>query len=690
MDFLGLGRYRQKRRPVKSPARLSIKLSKALLLSSVLGSLLLVSGCGLFTSGADSSDEQTTSQSRQSVLKLLYSRVPTTLNPHVANGFQDFEAARIVYEPLATYQPDGQLLPVLAALIPTPENGGVAADGRSVTWKLKPDVKWSDGRPFTADDVVFTYELVSNPQTAAVTDKSYEAIEKVEAIDPLTVKITFKEPTPSWALPFTGQNGMILPKHVFAASIGRNIRQYPANLQPVGTGPYRFIAKSQGVWTFAANEQFRDGPPGFSLVELQGGVTPYVAARQVLRDGEADFVHNLQLSIEDRVDLSSGGAGRVVATFGSYVERIMLNPTDPNKETDKGERSSVENPHPFLSDLKVRQAVNFAIDRNAIASQIYGNAGQLTNQLLPYPQEYASPGLLHRHDPEQSKKLLDEAGWKDTNGNGIRDKDGVEMKVVFQTPINPVRQQAQNMVKADLLEVGIEVDISRVIVDDFFSADPNQTRSLNHFYADMQKYNAGSDTPDPAIYMSWWLCDEIASRENRWQKPNNGRYCNEAYDQVWEAATKELDPQKRSQLFQQMNKILIEDVAVIPLVRRAVTNGISNRIVGVDPTPWDASTWDIGTWTLADQPESDPSDEGESPDGTAPSAETESSDVENSADSASPESASPDVENSDSENSDSESSSESGSSESGSAESAPAESSPPPAVEPADGGDSDG
>lgn len=575
-----------------------------LLIALLLGALSGLPSCSLLDPSTDNQQTaEATAGPKANILRLLYSRIPTTLNPHLANGFQDFEAARIVYEPLATYEADGRMVPVLAELIPTPENGGLAEDGLSVTWKLKPDVRWSDGKPFTAEDVAFTYEFVSNRQVAAVTEKYYEAIKKVEVIDPLTVKITFKEANPSWALPFTGQNGMILPKHIFSQYPGANARRAPANLQPIGTGPYRFIAVRDGIWTFAANEQFREGPPNFDLVELEGGVTPYVAARRVLRDGDADFVHNMQLSVEDRVALAKGGAGRVIATFGSYVERVMLNPTNPDKVTKEGERSSIENPHPFLSDLKVRQAINYAIDRKSVIDKIYGNAGQITNQLLPFPEEYTSPAVAYRHDLEQAKTLLDEAGWVDSNNNGIRDKDGVEMRMVFQTPINPVRQQAQSLIQADLQAVGIDVDIRRVIVDDFFSGDPKQTRSLNHFYADMQKYNAGSDTPDPAIYMSWWLCDEIASLKNNWQKPNNARYCNEEYDKVWEQASKELDPDKRAALFQQMNKILIDDVAVIPLVRRAVTNGISDRITGVDPTPWDASTWDIGTWQLADQPE---------------------------------------------------------------------------------------
>ena len=167
-------------------------LGKSLLVFPLMG-LLVISGCGPndTTRQSDRQDDlgvDNTNSREDSVVRLLYSRIPTTLNPHVANGFQDFEAARIVYEPLATYEPNGDLLPVLAALIPTSENGGVSPDGRTVTWRLKPDVRWSDGQPFTAEDVVFTYQYVSNPKTAAVTAQYYEAIEKVEAVDPLTVK----------------------------------------------------------------------------------------------------------------------------------------------------------------------------------------------------------------------------------------------------------------------------------------------------------------------------------------------------------------------------------------------------------------------------------------------------------------------------------------------------------------------
>ncbi|PZO22519.1 MAG: peptide ABC transporter substrate-binding protein [Leptolyngbya foveolarum] len=584
----------------------SFWLVRRLLSASLVGiplvGLLWLGSCTRQPEKIDTVEEQANKEADESTLRLLYSRIPTTLNPHLANGFQDFEAARIVYEPLATYEENGDMVPVLAAVIPTPENGGLSKDGRTVTWKLKPDVRWSDGQPFTAEDVVFTYQFVTDPQVAAVTETYYEAIAKVEAVDPLTVKITFKAPNPSWALPFTGQNGMILPKHVFSQVLGGNVRVAPANLAPIGTGPYRFLTVADGVWTFGANEQYREGLPYFKIVELEGGLTPYVAARRVLRDGDADFAHNIQLNRRDRIDLAGAGQGTVSATFGSYVERVMLNLSDPDKVTKDGERSAVKNPHPFLSDVQVRKAIDYAINRDTIVDEVYGNAGQRTNQLLPFPQKYTNPALYYVYSPEQANKLLDKAGWVDSNNNGIRDKDGVEMRMAFQTPINPVRQRTQTLIKEDLAKVGIDVTIRRVIPEDFFSADPAQTRSLNHFYADMQEYNAGSDTPDPSIYMSWWLCDQVASIKNQWQKPNNARYCNPEYDKLWQQASRELNPEKRANLFAQMNTLLMQNVVVIPLVRRAVVNAVSDRLEGVDVTPWDASTWDIGTWRLVGAP----------------------------------------------------------------------------------------
>ncbi|TVP61718.1 MAG: peptide ABC transporter substrate-binding protein [Leptolyngbya sp. LCM1.Bin17] len=533
-------------------------------------------------------------------LRLLYSRAAVTLNPHLATGYQDFEAARITYEPLASFDQEGELVPFLAADIPTVENGGVAEDGTTVTWELRPDVTWTDGEPFTADDVVFTYEFISNPEVAAATAQYYEAVESVEALDDTTVQITFNAPNPAWAVPFIGQTGGILPRHIFEEYNGLTAREAIANVQPVGTGPYQVVGFETGNIIFEPNRHYWGGQPGFKRLELLGGIAPYAAAREVLQAGNADFAHNLQIEAEAWDDLKVDAQGQVTNLFGSKVERIMLNFANPFVRTDEGERASLTVPHPYFSDWRVRQAINLAIDRETIAKELYGAAGKPVAQLLVDPDIYQVPELTYTYDLDAAKALLDEAGWVDTNGDGFRQKDGLTLEVLFQAAVNPVRQKTQAIVSDSLKELGVDVQISRVRVDEFFSADPQDTNSLNHFYADMQIYSIGNESPDPATYMGWWTCDKIASQANQWQEPNNARYCNPEYDRLWEQARQELDPDRRMELFQQMNTILAEEVAVIPVVHRAMANAVSDRLAQVQLTPWDASTWAIKDWQLAD------------------------------------------------------------------------------------------
>jgi peptide/nickel transport system substrate-binding protein len=173
-------------------------------------------------------------------LKLLWWQGATLLNPHFAVGTKDQEGSRIFYEPLAAWDPDGNLVPILAAEIPSLENGGLAADGLSVTWKIKQGVKWHDGKPLTADDAVFNWQYASDPATASVTIGTYRDV-SVEKVDDHTVRVVFKKPTPFWADAFVGTRGMLIPKHLFGDYIGAKSRDAPANLKPVGTGPYKFV-----------------------------------------------------------------------------------------------------------------------------------------------------------------------------------------------------------------------------------------------------------------------------------------------------------------------------------------------------------------------------------------------------------------------------------------------------------------
>ncbi|TAK41713.1 MAG: peptide ABC transporter substrate-binding protein, partial [Betaproteobacteria bacterium] len=233
-------------------------------------------------------------------LKLLWWQGATLLNPHFAVGTKDQEGSRIFYEPLAGYDNDGNFVPILAAEIPSVQNGGLAADGRSVVWKLKQGVQWHDGKPFTADDVVFNWEYAGNPATAATTIATYKDI-KVEKLDSHSVRVVFQKPTPFWAEAFCGTRGMIIPKHLFEPYKGDKSREAPNNLKPVGTGPYRFVDFKPGDMVRGQINTAYHEPnrPHFDAIEMKGGGDAVSAARAVIQTGEFDYAWNMQ--VEDEI-----------------------------------------------------------------------------------------------------------------------------------------------------------------------------------------------------------------------------------------------------------------------------------------------------------------------------------------------------------------------------------------------------
>ena len=562
------------------------------LLSLSLVSTLLFSAC------TTQKPTSTTPRTRQEdILKLLYWQAPTILNPHLSNGTKDLEASRITLEPLASFNNEGKLRPFLAAQIPSLANGGVGSDGKSVTWKLKQNIKWSDGTPFTAADVVFTYEYISNPKVGTFTSGTYEVVESVEALDNYTVKVNFKNPNPAWFLAFVGQEGAILPKHIYEKYSGANAREAPANLKPVGTGAYRVVEFKPGdIVVYEPNPYFREEKIGFKRIDLKGGGDATSAARAVLQTGDADYAYNLQVEARVLKELEAAGKGKVVSSNGAYMERIIINHSDPNQATADGERSSVKFPHPFFSERRVRQAFSLAVARDTIAQQLYGVTGKTTANILVVPPPYYSPNNSYEFNLKKAVKLLDEAGWKDTNGNGIRDKNGQEMQIIFQTSVNPLRQKTQEIIKQDLQKIGVEVELKIVDAGVFFSGDPGNKDTTQHFYADLQMFSRASSSPDPSAYMKVYTCQEIPQKANNWTGKNVSRYCHQDYDNLWKEASAELEPEKRRQLFIRMNDMLVEDVVVIPLIHRANVIGISNTLQGIDMTPWDTRTWNIMDW----------------------------------------------------------------------------------------------
>jgi peptide/nickel transport system substrate-binding protein len=528
------------------------------------------------------------------LLRLLYWQAVTLLNPHFAVGTKDQEGSRIFYEPLAGWDNDGNLVPFLAAEIPSKENDGLAEDGLSVVWKLKRGVKWHDGMPFTADDVVFNWEYARTPETAAVSIGSYKDV-TVEKVDDFTVRVKFAKPTPFWADAFVGTNGMIIPKHLFADYIGGKSRDAPANLKPVGTGPYMFVDFKPGDMVRGKlNPDYHlPNRPHFDTIEVKGGGDAVSAARAVLQTGEYDYAWNMLVEDEILLKLESAGKGRVSIVETGAVEFIMLNSTDPATEVD-GERASLKTKHPLFSDPAVRQALNLLIDRASIEKFIYGRTATATANFLNAPERGRSKSTKFEFSIEKANAILEAAGWK-KGADGVRAKDGKSLKFAYQTSINAPRQKTQAIVKQACQKAGIEIELKSVVASVFFSSDAANPDTYPHFYCDAQMYNTTMTQPDPQIFMNQYTSWEVATKENKWQGRNVSRWQSKEYDEVFKQSEQELDAVKRAAMFIKLNDLVVADNYILPVVRRPKVQALKSDLVAY-LTGWDNDLYQIANW----------------------------------------------------------------------------------------------
>lgn len=531
---------------------------------------------------------------RGGALRILYWQASTLLNPHFAVGTTNQDSSRVFYEPLAGWATDGTLQPILAAEIPSIENGGLSSDGRSVTWKLKRNVRWHDGQPFSADDVIFTYEFARNPQVGSVSSGSYADME-VRKIDDFTVRIEFPRPTPFWADAFVGPSGQIIPRHLFANFNGPNSRDAPTNLRPVGTSAYRFVSFAPGDTLRAeANPNYHmENRPFFDTLEVKGGGDAVSAARAVLQTADFDYAWNLQVEDEILLRLEAANRGKVNIVEGGNIEFIQLNVTDPNQEVN-GERSSITTLHPAFRDPAVRQAMSLLVDRESISRFIYGRGGPATPNFLNNPPRFRSGNLPMEFNVARANEILDRAGWARGQG-GIRAKDGVRLRFVFQTSVNAPRQRTQQIIRQAAQRAGIEIELKTVTASVFFSSDVANPDTFTKFYADIQMYTTTMSQADPQRFMNQYVSWEIASRANSWQGRNIVRWRNEEYDRVFREAEGELDPVRRAAMFIRMNDLICGSHHVIPVVQRPLVSASLNNLRPV-LSAWDSTMWFLQDW----------------------------------------------------------------------------------------------
>ncbi|MAQ82861.1 MAG: peptide ABC transporter [Maritimibacter sp.] len=537
-------------------------------------------------------------------LNIIYWQAPSTLNPFLSGGTKEVESASMIIEPLVRFDSEGNMVPWLAAEIPTLENGGVAEDLKSITWTLKEGVVWSDGTPLTAADAVFTWEYCTHPEGGCAQSSYFDGVSSVEAVDDLTIKVSFTEAKPFPYTAFVGSESPIIQAAQFADCLGAKAPECTeANFNPIGTGPFMVTEfKPNDVITLEMNPNFREADkPAFSTVVFKGGGDAAAAARSVMETGEYDYAWNLQLDPMLLDEMQSKGLGTVVSAFATSVERIHVNQTNPDPSLGEG-RATLENPHPFLTDPAIGKAMSMAIDRELLVEIGYGAGGQPTCNVLPAPAVYASTAnddcLVQ--DIEGAKAVLEEAGWTDTDGDGIRDKDGIKLSVLYQTSTNAVRQDTQALVKQWWEEIGIETELRNIDASVFFGGDPGSPDTFQKFFADIEMYTNNFAGVDPEAYMANWRCSEIPSPATQWQGSNMQRFCSEEYDALVDQLSQTAGIEARAEIVKQMNDMLMQSYTIIPLIWRGNPSAHANTLGGVMMNDWDSEIWNIKDWHRID------------------------------------------------------------------------------------------
>jgi peptide/nickel transport system substrate-binding protein len=485
---------------------------------------------------------------------------------------------------------------VLAAELPTIENGGISEDFLSYTIKLKPGLLWSDGTPLTAEDLVFTYEMVTNPANNMLQGGVLrDAITKVELIDETTFRLEFNAPKP-FPEDIAGSPGLstILPKHIYGPIFEAEgtIEFAEENQDPtVFSGPYKLIEWRRGEqMVFEANPNYVFGAPPIPRIVIRffpDTDSQYAA----LAAGQLDFVPNVSEGDIPRVAASNENI-RITTVFGGYIESLWLN---------LREETHPRAGHPALKDVRVRQAIRFALDREAITQQLLAGATSPTDSIYSNsPFEKPDLGVTERN-LDEARRLLDEAGWVDTNGDGTRDKDGVEMVLRYSTTTAGWRNNIQAVIQQQLAEVGITVVLEKYPASEFFGAFANGGINAIGEY-DIAQYanNTALTNPVNVTVVEALNCEQVPNDENPGGQNFTG-FCSPEMDEAARVTLTSLDADERLAAAHRIQEIMKEQAPLINLFPRGdnyayITTRFANEIrigSGVGNIWFDIMNWEL-------------------------------------------------------------------------------------------------
>jgi peptide/nickel transport system substrate-binding protein len=499
---------------------------------------------------------------------------------------------------VADIDPYGDVFPELADELPTLENGGVVFDEEAwtmdVTWKLRDDVYWADGEPVTADDVVFTWDAITDPETGMWVD-GVDYTDSVEKIDDYTFVVHYSTVYPAYLTQFGGENVVIWPEHYCDAEQG--FVSWDCNREPLSDGPYLLEEWNAGDHlTFVRNPTyFEEGKPAIDRIVVQ--IVPEQAVRKTMMlEGDADV--NMWLSeivIDDLKDEPN-----VNLTFSPTTRWVMR--LIPNMAA-KGSIDPAADPHPILSDVRVRQAIRMAIDVDLIAEEIFlGYSEPVWTELFrpPYACEVPSP----KYDPGEAAALLEAAGWTDEDGDGVRECHGclnaeegypMSMEFTIYAEYGEELELAQQLIAEMLGEIGFDLQLTMVeggvLWADYESGGIEQQGNF-----DLNMWDDGYPGVDPTDHLWYYYYSEAGEPDYGW---NVGRWSNEQVDALIDE-TYTLDEAYRQELFCEIAGILDQELPQILLWSAIDVDAYSKRVEGVQATINDIMTWNVADWKVVE------------------------------------------------------------------------------------------
>lgn len=511
------------------------------------------------------------------VATMIWTEEFDNLNPHYSNMWFAAIVAQMYLVWPWDFDDQNAPHPVLITEMPSADNGGISEDGKTITLTLRDDITWSDGEPLTSADFKFTYDMAIDPNNTVAQVFPYDLLTSVETPDELTVVMNFAEPFAAWA--GTMWHG-ILPAHilqpVFEADGTLDSAEW--NRAPtVGVGPYVFAEWESGSFArFVANDNFWLGRP--AIDEIFFRFVPDDASQvAALKAGDGDI--GTFIAYSDIPGLEDAGV-EIISVFSGYNEGWYM-VLDPEKS------------HPALQDVNVRKALAMGFDRFTLVEDLLLG---LTDVAATYWDKtpYANPDIEpYPYDPEEAKSLLDAAGWVDTNGDSVRDKDGVELVLRYGTTTREIRQDTQAVAQQQLAEIGVALELYNYDSDIFFAGygdgGPFATGEL-----DIGEWSDTTDYPDPNV--PYWLCSEMPNDDNP-VGVNQQQICDEELDGLFQLQNTQVDFAERQQTFYQISEILFDKVYWLGIWQDPDTWAINPRLQNVKisgATPfWNVFEWDI-------------------------------------------------------------------------------------------------